>query len=61
MTKDRTRAVNVLTALGRRHALGVDARKALRGAQISDIARWRARKEELSLSIGRAKDMHLAK
>src|SRR5699024_3440963 len=61
MTKDRTRAVNALTALVRRHGLGVDARKALRGAQISEIARWRARKEELAVSVARAEAIRLAK
>lgn len=61
MTKDCTRSVNALTALVRRHALGVDARKALRGAQISNIARWRARKEELAVAVARAEAHRLAK
>lgn len=60
-TKDRTRYVNALIALVRRHALGVDALKALRGAQISNIARWRARKKELAVAVARAEAHRLAK
>ena len=61
MTGERTRAVNALTALVRVHELGLDARKALSGAQIAEVSRWRARDEELALSVARAKAVRLAK
>lgn len=60
MSKDRTRSVNALTALLRSNDLGIDARKALTGAQISEVCRWRARQEELSLSIARSEAFRLA-
>jgi hypothetical protein len=61
MTTERTRAVNALTALLRTNVLGLDARKPLSSGQIIEIARWRAREEELSLSIARAEAVRLAK
>ncbi len=61
MSTERTRSVNALTALLRTHDLGLDARKALSGGQITDVSRWRAREEELSLSIARAEAIRLAK
>lgn len=61
MSTERTRSVNALTALLRTHALGLDARKALSGEQITDVSRWRSREEELSLSIARAEAVRLAK
>src|SRR5699024_12542690 len=54
MTTDRTRSTNALTALVRSNDLGMDARKALSKTQIAEVAKWRARKEELSLSVARA-------
>lgn len=61
MATDRTRAVNALTALLRSNALGLDTRKTLTGTQIADVSRWRAREEELSLSIARGEAVRLAK
>jgi transposase len=61
MSTERTRSVNALTALLRTHDLGLDARKALSGVQITDVSRWRAREEELSLTIARAEAIRLAK
>lgn len=61
MTKDRTRSVNALNAVVRGNELGVDARKKLSSAQISEIARWRSRKEELSVQVARSEAVRLAK
>ncbi|GAA2044445.1 IS110 family transposase [Yaniella flava] len=61
MAKDRTRSVNALTAVVRNNDLGLDARKALSKTQIEQIAKWRARKEELSVSVARTEAIRLAK
>ena len=61
MTKDRTRSVNALTGLVRSNELGIDAPRALRATQITEVCRWRVREEELSLSIARAGAVRLAK
>jgi hypothetical protein len=61
MTTDSTRTVNALTALLRSNNLGMDARKALGKSQISQIAKWRTRNEELSISVARAEAVRLAK
>jgi transposase len=61
MSTERTRSVNALTALLRGHGLGIDARRALSAAQITEVSRWRAREEELSLTIARAEAVRLAK
>lgn len=61
MTKDRTRSVNALTALVRSNDLGLDARKALSKTQIDEVAKWRSRKEELSVSVARSEAIRLAK
>lgn len=61
MTNERTRDVNAMTALVRVHELGLDARKALTGAQIIEVSCWRARKKELSHSVARAEAVRLAK
>ncbi|WP_211883232.1 IS110 family transposase [Pseudarthrobacter albicanus] len=61
MTKDRTRSVNALNALVRSNDLGIDARKKLTGAQITEVSKWRTREEELSLSIARDEAVRLAK
>lgn len=61
MSKDRTRSINALNALVRSNDLGIDARKALSGAQISQVSRWRSREEELSLSSARTEAVRLAK
>lgn len=61
MTGERTRAVNGLTALVRVNELGLDARKALTGAQIAEVSRWREQDEELALSVARTEAVRLAK
>ncbi|PRB70373.1 IS110 family transposase [Arthrobacter sp. MYb213] len=61
MTGERTRAVNALTALVRVNELGLDARKALTGEQVTEVSRWRAREEELGLSVARTEAVRLAK
>lgn len=61
MSTERTRSINSLTALLRTHDLGLDARKPLSTAQITEVSRWRAREEELSLTIARAEATRLAK
>lgn len=61
MTKDRTRSVNALNAGVRGNELGVDARKKLTSARISEIARWRSRKEKLSVHVARSEAVRLAK
>lgn len=61
MTGERTRDVNALTALVRVNELGLDPRRALNGEQILEVSRWRARDEELALSVARAEAVRLAK
>ncbi|SDQ32162.1 IS110 family transposase [Arthrobacter crystallopoietes] len=61
MSAERTRSVNSLTALLRTNDLGLDARRALSAAQIAEASRWRAREEELSLTIARTEATRLAK
>jgi transposase len=61
LNAERTRSINALTALLRSHHLGLDARRALSGSQISTIARWRARSEELGLAAARAESIRLAR
>lgn len=46
----RTATLNMLTALLRTNDLGIDARKPLTNAQITQIAGWRARKESPTLA-----------
>lgn len=53
MTTERTSCVNALTALLRAVNLGADAPKPLTNAQISDVAAWRSRTEDLALSVAR--------
>jgi len=61
MSNDRTRSVNALNALVRSNDLGMDARKKLTPMQIEQVSRWRAREEELALSIARTEAVRLAK
>lgn len=61
ITTERTAAVNALIALVRVVYLGVDARGTLTASQISQIAQWRSRNEELSLGVARAQAVRLAK
>ena len=60
MTKERTRAVNALTALLRTSTLGLDVRNALTGAQILEVSKWRTRREALALSVARTEAIPLA-
>ncbi len=46
MSKGRSRSINAPNALVRGNDLGLDARKTLTGAQITEISKWRSREEE---------------
>lgn len=61
MSTERNLWANALTAHLRTYDLGIDARRALAGHQITEVATWRTRKEELSLSVARAEAARLAK
>lgn len=61
MTVERTAKVNALTALLRTVDLGVDARKSLGGTRIAEIARWRAREEDLASAAARTEAIRLGK
>jgi transposase len=61
MSTERTSCVNALTALLRSADLGADARKPLTSAQISEVAAWRTRAEDLALSVARSEAVRLAK
>lgn len=61
LNADRLGCINALTALVRGHDLGIDARRALTGAQIATIARWRHREESLGIATARAEAVRLAK
>ena len=60
MGTERTKIINALTALIRSVDLGVDARKALTSAQITTIAGWRARDENLAVAACRREAIRLA-
>lgn len=60
MTTERTSAVNALTALLRTQELGMDARKALTAAKITEVSKWRDRNEELAVAIARTEAIRLA-
>src|SRR5699024_350237 len=60
MTTERTANVNALTALLRATSLGLDARKPLTAAQIHQVARWRARNEDLAAATAREEATRLA-
>lgn len=61
ITNERTAAINALIAILRVVDLGIDARGTLTAGQISAIAAWRSRTEELSLSVARAEAVRLAR
>lgn len=61
MTGERTAAVNALTALLRAAALGIDVRRPLTAKQISEVAQWAARVEDLATHTARAEAVRLAK
>lgn len=60
LARERTRAINALTALLRTIDLGIDARRALRMKVILKIASWRSRKEPLNIATARAEAIRLA-
>ena len=61
ISNERTAAINSLTALLRVVDLGLDARGALTAGQITAIATWRTRHEELAIGVARAGTVRLAK
>ncbi|GEM_PF-2508923 len=61
MTAERTRAINALVALVGTVDLGVDARRPLTTRQISGIAAWRDRAEDLSSATCRREAVRLAR
>lgn len=61
MARQRTAAINSLTALLRVVELGIDARRPLTDKQIALIAGWREREENIGLRTGRRESVRLAK
>lgn len=61
MTDERTAKVNALIALVRSVDLDIDARHALTPDQITTVAHWRTRREELAASTARTEATRLAK
>lgn len=61
MTAERTRVINTLTALLRTVDLGLEARTSLTNAQVSTIAGWREREENLARRTCRAEAVRLAR
>lgn len=61
LNHDLLAAINALTALLRRHDLGIDARKALSRRQVTAISAWRSRHEGLADQVARAEAVRLAK
>ena len=61
LSAERTSAVNALTALIRVADLGIDARRPLTAAQITAMAGWRARDEDLATAVARQEAVRLAK
>lgn len=61
MSTERTATINALTALLRVTDLGIDARRPLTTSQVTTIAAWRARAEDLATSTARWEATRLAK
>jgi transposase len=61
INNERTAAINALIALLRVVDLGIDARKPVTASQITAIAAWRSRTEELAIRVARAEAIRLAK
>jgi len=61
MGRERTRAINALTALLRTTDLGIDARRALSKRVITQVAQWRTRQEALATATARVEAIRLAK
>ncbi|ATG52360.1 IS110 family transposase [Brachybacterium vulturis] len=53
MTRERTAAINALTALLRTQDLGIDARRSLTKAQLETMTAWRERREDIALAVAR--------
>ncbi len=60
MGTERTKTINSLTALVRSVDLGVEARRALTGPQVTAIASWRSRGEDAATSSCRREASRLA-
>jgi len=58
---ERTRMINALTALLRTVDLGIDARRSLQRRQITTVAGWRRRDEDLSTAVARKEAIRLAR
>lgn len=61
MSTERTATINALTALLRVNDLGIDARRPLTAGQITTIAAWRTRHEDLATATARWEAIRLAK
>lgn len=61
MSTQRTATINALTALLRLSDLGIDARRPLTATQITTIASWRTRDEDLATATARWETTRLAK
>lgn len=61
LARERTAAINSLTALVRTIDLGLDARSSLTISQISTVASWREREEGLGVQVSRREATRLAK
>ncbi|MBG6225944.1 transposase [Arthrobacter sp. CAN_A2] len=61
MSTERTATINALTALLRVSDLDIDARRPLTAGQITTIAAWRSRKEDLAEATARWEAIRLAK
>jgi len=61
MSTEHTATINALTALLRVSDLGIDARGPLTAVQITTVAAWRARQEDLATSTARWEATRLAK
>ena len=61
LASERTRAVNALTALLRITDLGIDARRPLSTAKITEAAHWRTHEEPLTKATARSEAIRLAK
>lgn len=61
MSTERTATINALTALLRVADLGIDARRPLTARQITTVAAWRTRHEELATATARWEAVRLAK
>lgn len=61
MSTERTATINALTALLRIVELGIDVRRPLTATQITTIAAWRGRDEDLATATARGEAIRLGK